>query len=82
MIDMGPSGIRLMNPKQLLKSLCVLSLALMLVSCGSDGSPEITASNSADTKSDPFWDTWVAPQPDKTPVIEEGQELADPFQKA
>jgi hypothetical protein len=24
----------------------------------------------------------VAPQPDKTPVIEEGQELADPFQKA
>jgi hypothetical protein len=53
----------------------------MLVSCGSDGSPETMASNAAEIKSDPFWEAWVTPQPDKTPVIEEGKELSDPFKK-
>jgi hypothetical protein len=71
-----------MQPKQLLKFLSPLVLACVLVSCGSDGSPEITAINSAETKSDPFWEAWVTPQPDKTPVIEEGKELSDPFKKA
>jgi hypothetical protein len=71
-----------MQPKHLLKFLSPLVLALALASCGGSSSPETTADNSAVTKSDPFWDTWVAPQPDKTPVIEEGKELADPFKKA
>jgi hypothetical protein len=70
-----------MNPKQLLKFLCALPFVLMLVSCGSDGSPETMASNAAEIKSDPFWEAWVTPQPDKTPVIEEGKELSDPFKK-
>lgn len=71
-----------MDPKQLLKFLCALPLACVLVACGSDSAPETTASNSAEAKSDPFWDTWVVPQPDNTPMIEEGKELSDPFQKA
>jgi hypothetical protein len=79
---MGPSGISFMDPKQLFKFLSALSLACVLVACGSDGSPETTASNSADTKSDPFWDAWMVPQPEKTPTVEEDQELSDPFKKA
>jgi hypothetical protein len=79
---MGPSGISFMHPKQLFKLMSAVSLACVLIACGSDGSPETTASNTAETKSDPFWDTWVTPQPDKTPTVEEGQELADPFKKA
>jgi len=79
---MGPSGISFMHPKQLFKLMSAVSLACFLIACGSDGSLETTASNSAETKSDPFWDTWVTPQPDKTPTVEEGQELSDPFKKA
>ena len=71
-----------MHPKQLFKLMSAVSLACVLIACGSDGSLETTASNSAETKSDPFWDTWVTPQPDKTPTVEEGQELSDPFKKA
>jgi len=70
-----------MQPKHLLKFLSPLVLALALASCGGSSSPETTADNSAVTKSDPFWDTWVTPQPDKTPMIEEGKELSDPFKK-
>ena len=68
-----------MQPKHLLKFLSPLVLALALASCGGGSSPETTADNSAVPKADPFWDTWVTPQPDKTPMIEEGKELADPF---
>ena len=71
-----------MHPKQLFKLMSAVSLACVLIACGTDGSLETTASNSAETKSDPFWDTWVTPQPDKTPTVEEGQELSDPFKKA
>jgi len=70
-----------MQPKHLLKFLSPLVLALALASCGGGSSPETPADNSAVTKSDPFWDTWVTPQPDKTPMIEEGKELSDPFKK-
>jgi len=70
-----------MQSRYLLKFLSLLALGFVLVSCGSGSSPETSADSSAVAKSDPFWDTWVTPQPDKTPVIEEGKELSDPFKK-
>ena len=61
-----------MQPKHFFKFLSPLALVLVLVSCGGGETP---------AKSDPFWDSWVTPQPDKTPMVEEGKELSDPFKK-
>jgi len=86
-----------MHAKHLLKFLFPLFLACTLVACVKDDparpvdpsgvvtkafcSP-LTASTTPDPRSDPFWDSWVSPQPDKTLVIEQDNEICDPFQKS
>ena len=71
-----------MQPKHFFKFLSPLALVLVLVSCGGGSSPETPAVSSVVPKSDPFWDSWVTPQPDKTPMVEQGKELSDPFKKS
>jgi hypothetical protein len=71
-----------MHSMNIVKLLPALALSTLLISCGGDSSTDTSASISPQVKSDPFWESWVTPQPDQTPIIEEGKELADPFKKA
>lgn len=78
----GPSGITSMHPMNILKLIAALALSSLLMACGSDSSTDTAGSISPQVKSDPFWESWVTPQPDQTPIVEEGKEMADPFKKA
>ena len=70
-----------MHPMNIVKLLPALALSTLLISCGGDSSSDTSASITPQVKSDPFWESWVTPQPDQTPVIQEGKEMADPFKK-
>jgi len=70
-----------MHPMNIVKLIPVLALSALLISCSVDSSSDTAGSISPQVKSDPFWESWVTPQPDQTPVIQEGKEMADPFKK-